>query len=130
MGLYINGKRVNPIVSFLSTVAFFALGAAAFIFFLPFLGGLLVIALLAVLGLIGYGVYYRWRYGDPIDNLRKKMAQQAQQNPFDAMHAREQEVAQEQATADMEKTGVRRRTRIEDAVVVEEIQRTPRARED
>lgn len=126
MALYINGKRVNPIVSFLSTVAVVALLIGAFVFLLPLIGGLIVVALLAVLGLIGYGVYYRWRHGDPLENLRKKMAEQAQREAYGSMNSHT--ASQKESQREFDKNGVRRRTEIEDAVVIEEVQR--RARRD
>ena len=125
MALYINGKRVNPIVSFLSTVAFVVLLVVAFVFLLPLIGGLIVVALLAILGLVGYGFYYRWRHGDPLENLRKKMAEQAQQEAYGSMNARS--ATQKEAPREFEKSGVRRKTEVEDAVVVEEVRRRPRS---
>ncbi|MBO5659172.1 MAG: hypothetical protein J6S08_07080 [Duodenibacillus sp.] len=125
MALYINGKRVNPIVSILSTVAFVAMLVAAFVFLLPLIGGLIVVALLAILGLIGYGFYYRWRHGDPLENLRKKMAEQAQQEAYGSMNARPS--TQKETPREFEKSGVRRKTEVEDAVVVDEVRRRPRS---
>ena len=62
MALYINGRPVNPIVTFLASAVVIAGIIGLGILLLPVIGGLFVIALLIVAGIALYGAYCRWRY--------------------------------------------------------------------
>lgn len=113
MALYINGRPVNPIVTFLAGAAVIACMIGLGILLLPIIGGLFVIALIAVVCIALYGAWCRWRYGDPFAQMQKKA---------EAMMRRE-----ERRGGDLKpgtaRTGIRRTTTVEDAVVVEEIRR-------
>ncbi len=128
MALYINGRSVNPIVQFIVTALVAAGMVGLGILLLPFIGGILLFLLLCFLGLIAYGWYWRWRHGDPIDALRRKMAQQMRGEEDAADRAAE--AAMEEKTTGMRpgdraRAGVRRTVVVEDAEVVEEIRRRP-----
>ena len=118
MALYINGRPVNPIVQFL--VSAVVLAAVVGI-------GILLFVLICVAALALYGVYWRWRHGDPLENLRKRM-----QEEMRAQEDAEDRVAEARAPeeglkpGDKAQAGVKRTTVVEDAVVVEEIKRIPR----
>ena len=128
MVLYINGRSVNPIVQFIVTALVAAGMVGLGILLLPFIGGILLFLLLCFLGLIAYGWYWRWRHGDPLEALRRKMAQQMR-GEEDA-EDRAAEAAMEEKTTGMRpgdraRAGVRRTVVVEDAEVVEEIRRRP-----
>ena len=128
MALYINGRPVNPIVQFIVTALVAAGMVGLGILLLPFIGGILLFLLLCFLGLIAYGWYWRWRHGDPLEALRRKMAQQMR-GEEDA-EDRAAEAAMEEKTTGMRpgdraRAGVRRTVVVEDAEVVEEIRRRP-----
>ena len=72
MALYINGRPVNPIVTFLASAVVIAGIIGLGILLLPVIGGLFVIALLIVAGIALYGAYCRWRYGDPFAQMQKQ----------------------------------------------------------
>ena len=72
MALYINGRPVNPIVTFLVSAVVIAGIIGLGILLLPVIGGLFVIALLIVAGIALYGAYCRWRYGDPFTQMQKQ----------------------------------------------------------
>ncbi len=124
MALYINGRPVNPIVTFLAGAAVIACMIGLGILLLPIIGGLFVIALIAVVCIALYGAWCRWRYGDPFAQMQKKA---------EAMMRREEqaeaadEPREERRGGDLKpgtaRTGIRRTTTVEDAVVVEEIRR-------
>ena len=57
MALYINGRPVNPIVTFLVSAVVIAGIIGLGILLLPVIGGLFVIALLIVAGIALYGAY-------------------------------------------------------------------------
>ena len=121
MALYINGRPVNPIVQFLVSAVVLAAVVGIGILLLPVIGGILLFVLICVAALALYGVYWRWRHGDPLENLRKRMQEDA-----------EDRVAEDRAPeeglkpGDKAQAGVKRTTVVEDAVVVEEIKRIPR----
>ena len=73
MALYINGRPVNPIVQFLVSAVVLAAVVGIGILLLPVIGGILLFVLICVAALALYGVYWRWRHGDPLENLRKRM---------------------------------------------------------
>ncbi len=128
MALYINGRSVNPIVQFLVTALVAAGMIGLGILLLPFIGGILLFLLICFLGLIAYGWYWRWRHGDPLEALRRKMTQQMR-GEEDA-EDRAAEAAMEEKTTGMRpgdraRAGVRRTVVVEDAEVVEEIRRRP-----
>ena len=82
-----------------------------------------VIALLIVAGIALYGAYCRWRYGDPFTQMQKQAEEMLRRR------ARPQEEQPQQQTVQDEpdlktgtaRTGIKRVTVVEDAVVVEEI---------
>lgn len=127
MALYINGRPVNPIVTFLVSAVVIAGIIGLGILLLPVIGGLFVIALLIVAGIALYGAYCRWRYGDPFAQMQKQAEEMLRRR------ARSQEEQPQQQTVQDEpdlkpdlktgtaRTGIKRVTVVEDAVVVEEI---------
>lgn len=123
MALYINGRPVNPIVTFLVSVAVLAGIVGLGILLLPVIGGLFMVALIAIGGVALYGMYCRWRYGDPFERMQKQaeemLHRRAQGHEQDAMHPQAREEAEFKSGE--ARTGIKRRTTIEDAVVVEEI---------
>ena len=127
MALYINGRPVNPIVQFLVSAVVLAAVVGIGILLLPVIGGILLFVLICVAALALYGVYWRWRHGDPLENLRKRM-----QEEMRAQEDAEDRVAEARAPeeglkpGDEAQAGVKRTTVVEDAVVVEEIKRIPR----
>ena len=127
MALYINGRPVNPIVQFLVSAVVLAAVVGIGILLLPVIGGILLFVLICVAALALYGVYWRWRHGDPLENLRKRM-----QEEMRAQEDAEDRVAEARAPeeglkpGDKAQAGVKRTTVVEDAVVVEEIKRIPR----
>ena len=127
MALYINGRPVNPIVQFLVSAVVLAAVVWIGILLLPVIGGILLFVLICVAALALYGVYWRWRHGDPLENLRKRM-----QEEMRAQEDAEDRVAEARAPeeglkpGDKAQAGVKRTTVVEDAVVVEEIKRIPR----
>ena len=76
MALYINGRPVNPIVQFLGTALVIAAVIGLGILLLPLIGGILVFLLLCFVGLALYGWYWRWRHGDPVEALKRRMARE------------------------------------------------------
>lgn len=121
MALYINGRPVNPIVTFLVSAVVLAGVVGLGILLLPVIGGLFVIALIAVGGIALYGAYCRWRYGDPFARMQKQAEEILRRRASVQTEENQQRNAQEaEGTA---RTGVKRTTTIEDAVVVEEIRR-------
>ena len=123
MALYINGRPVNPIVTFLVSAVVIAGIIGLGILLLPVIGGLFVIALLIVAGIALYGAYCRLRYGDPFTQMQKQAEEMLRRR------ARPQEEQPQQQTVQDEpdlktgtaRTGIKRVTVVEDAVVVEEI---------
>lgn len=119
MAVYINGRAVNPIASFVVSVLAVAVTVGLVILLLPIIGGILLLALVAVVALMAYGAYYRWKNADAI--------RQMQQNINAAfggagMSEEPQEAAKREfRTAVKTKTGVKRTSTVDDAVVVEEI---------
>ena len=130
--LYINGRPIHPLVSFIASVAFFAALIGLGILLLPVIGGIMIFVLLCVAALALYGAYYRWRHGDPFKKAQEEMlrrmqaaagAAPGQTSRGPAQPSDEPEVPRGEA-----RTGVRRTTVIEDAVVIEEIR--PRESKD
>jgi len=119
----VNGRPVNPIVSLLASAAVIAFMIALGIFLLPLIGGLFLFGLFVLIGLALYGAYWRWRHGDPVENLRKQMEQaeaamsgQAQADPVS-------EGSGASRNPNVQAVGIRRTVVVEDAEVVEEIDR-------
>ncbi len=127
MALYINGRSVNPIVQFIVTALVAAGMIGLGILLLPFIGGILLFLLICFLGLIAYGWYWRWRHGDPLDALRRRMAQQmrGEEEAEDRAAAAAEERTSSMRPGDRARAGVRRTVVVEDAEVVEEIRRRP-----
>ncbi|MBQ9241483.1 MAG: hypothetical protein IJ164_09175 [Duodenibacillus sp.] len=125
MPIYINGRPVNPIVSLLASAAVIAFMIALGIFLLPLIGGLFVFGLFVLLAFALYGAYWRWRHGDPIDNLRKQMAQAEAAMRGETPEAARayEEPKSASRSASVQAVGVRRTVVVEDAEVVEEIDR-------
>ncbi len=127
MAIYINGRTVNPIVSFLVSAVVLAGVVALGIVLLPLVGGILLFILLCVLGIALYGVYYRWRYGDPIKRMQEEVVRQmhrrAQGGYASAGNSEETSTEQSSLKKGQVRTGVRRTTTVEDVTVVREIQR-------
>lgn len=119
----VNGRPVNPIVSLLASAAVIAFMVALGFFLLPLIGGLFLFGLFMLIVVALYGVYWRWRHGDPVENLRKQMEQaeaamngQTQASPM-------REGAGASRNSNVQAVGVRRTVVVEDAEVVEEIDR-------
>ena len=72
MALYINGRPVNPIVTFLVSAAVIAGIIGLGILLLPVIGGIFLLVLLLIAGVAVYGMYCRWRYGDPFARMQKQ----------------------------------------------------------
>ncbi len=112
--IYINGRGVSPFATILVIALFVILG----VLLLPVIGGLLLAFLIFVLCLALYGIYWRWRHGDPIKHMQEELAarmrqEQQREEPFE-------EPAKEKR-ANQTRVGVKRVTEVEDAVIVEEI---------
>lgn len=125
MALYINGRSVNPIVTFLISAVVLAGVVGLGILLLPVIGGLFVLALIGIGCIALYGMYCRWRYGDPFAQMQKqaesifrRRAETREQTESSQRESDSREVRNGEA-----RTGVRRTTTIDDAVVVEEIRR-------
>ena len=124
MPIYINGRPVNPIVSLLASAAVIAFMIALGIFLLPLIGGLFLFGLFVLIAFALYGAYWRWRHGDPIDNLRKQMAQaEAAMRGEAPSEERAYEEPKPSRGANVQSVGVRRTVIVEDAEVVQEIDR-------
>ena len=102
MALYINGRPVNPIVTFLVSAVVIAGIIGLGILLLPVIGGLFVIALLIVAGIALYGAYCRWRYGDPFTQMQKQAEEMLRRR------ARPQEEQPQQQTVQDEPDGAGR----------------------
>ncbi len=112
--IYINGRGVSPF----ATILVIALCVLLGVFLLPVIGGLLLAFLIFVLCVALYGIYWRWRHGDPIKRMQEELAarmkgEKMREEPF-------KEPAKEKR-ANQTRVGVKRVTEVEDAVIVEEI---------
>ena len=118
MALYINGRPVNPIVTFLASAVVIAGIIGLGILLLPVIGGLFVIALLIVAG-----AYCRWRYGDPFAQMQKQAEEMLRRRARPQEEQPQQQTVQDEPDlkAGTARTGIKRVTVVEDAVVVEEI---------
>ena len=87
--------------------------------------------LAVIAGLSLYGIYWRWRHGDPFTRMQEEIkAQMKQAERFEEQAERE---SQEQSPFDVRerqtpqgkraRVGVKRVTEVEDAVIVDEISR-------
>lgn len=124
MALYINGRPINPIVSFLVTAVVAAGFIGLGILLLPFIGGILLFILLVGLAIVCYGAYYRWRYGDPLKRMQEAALEEMQrraQGQADASGGTQQDSSS--VKNGQVRTGVRRTSTVEDVTVVEEIRR-------
>ena len=123
--VFINGRGINPLV----TIAAIALIIFIGILLLPIIGGLFLVFLAVIAGLSLYGIYWRWRHGDPFTRMQEEIkAQMKQAERFEEQAERE---SQEQSPFDVRerqtpqgkraRVGVKRVTEVEDAVIVDEI---------
>ena len=71
--LYINGRPIHPLVSFVASVTVIAAMIGLGVLLLPVIGGIMIFVLLCVAALALYGLYYRWRYGDPFKRAQEQM---------------------------------------------------------
>lgn len=122
MALYINGRPVNPIASFLVSLAVLAAVIGLGVLLLPFIGGLLLFVLFCVAALALYGVYYRWRYGDPFRRMQEEALRQMRRRAAGENAEPEVPEANPQPRGRV-RTGVRRTTTVDDVEIVEEIRR-------
>lgn len=125
MTLYINGRRINPIVQILVSALLIAAAIGLGILLLPLIGGILLFILICIAGLALYGVYWRWRYGDPLKTLRDRMRAQEEAQDRAAEGFQRETASSSMKPGDKAPAGIRRTTVVEDAVVVEEIKRRP-----
>lgn len=125
MAIYLNGRPVNPIVSFLVSAAVLAGVIGLGILLLPLVGGILLFILFAGVAIACYGAYYRWRYGDPFKRMQeeavKEMNRRAQGQYADEPRADGPSVDDMPLKKGEVRTGVRRTTTVQDVTVVEEI---------
>lgn len=123
--IFINGRGVNPLVTIAAIAVIIFIG----ILLLPIIGGLFLVFLAVIAGLSLYGIYWRWRHGDPFKRMQEELnAQMKQAEGFEEQAERE---SQEQAPFDARerqtpqgkraRVGVKRVTEVEDAVIVDEI---------
>ena len=115
MALYINGRPVNPIVTFLASAVVIAGIIGLGILLLPVIGGLFVIALLIVAGIA--------LYGDPFAQMQKQAEEILRRRARPQEEQPQQQTVQDEPDlkAGTARTGIKRVTVVEDAVVVEEI---------
>ncbi len=127
MALYVNGRPINPVVSFLVSAAVIAGLIGMGILLLPVIGGIFLFILLCVAGIAVYGLYYRWRYGDPFVRMQKEMQDQMQKaamgQGFGGTQAQTHTSEESDLGPNKAKAGIKRVTTVEDAVVVEEVYR-------
>ena len=91
--IFINGRGINPLV----TIAAIALIIFIGILLLPIIGGLFLVFLAVIAGLSLYGIYWRWRHGDPFTRMQEEIkAQMKQAERFEEQAERE---SQEQSRA-------------------------------
>ena len=124
--LYINGRPIHPLISFLVSVAAVAAMIGLGILLLPIIGGIMIFVLFCVAAIAAYGFYYRWRYGDPFKRAQEEMLKRMQQAAGGSAGGRQQTAApseEPEVRRGEAKTGIRRTTIIEDAVVVQEVRR-------
>lgn len=125
MALYINGRPVNPIVTFLVSAVILAGFVGLGILLLPVIGGLFLVALIAIGCIALYGMYCRWRYGDPFARMQRQAEEvlRRRANSQQAEAPRQEAPESEDLRSGEARTGIKRTTVIEDAIVVEEIRR-------
>ena len=123
--IFINGRGVNPLVTIAAIAVIVFLG----ILLLPIIGGLFLVFLAVVVGLSLYGIYWRWRHGDPFKRMQDELnAQMQQAREFEEQAERSEEApfnAKERQTPQGKRArvGIKRVTEVEDAVIVDEISR-------
>lgn len=112
--IYINGRGVSPFATILVIALFVVLG----VLLLPVIGGLLLAFLIFVLCVALYGIYWRWRHGDPIKRMQEELAaRMGQEKPREEVFKH----TEKQKHPNQTRVGVKRVTEVEDAVIVEEI---------
>ena len=122
MALYINGRPVNPIASFLVSVVVLAAVIGLGVLLLPFIGGLLLFVFFCVAALALYGAYYRWRHGDPFKAMQEEALRQMRRRAAGEDGQPDVPEADPQPRGRI-RTGVRRTTTVDDVEIVEEIRR-------
>ncbi len=114
--IFINGRRISPLTTILTIVAFVFLG----VLLLPVIGGFFLFFLFCIFALSLYGMYRRWRYGDPLKRMQKEfesgMNKEQRRSDFEGQ-------AGEKGNENRARVGVKRITEVEDAVIVDEISR-------
>lgn len=121
MPMYINGRPVNPVVSILISAIVIAGLIGLGILLLPIIGSILLFILVCVAALAIYGVYYRWRYGDPLAKMQQEVARHMQRRAQGASAQAAPQDIDEPVKKGLVRTGIRRTTTVEDVEVVEEI---------
>lgn len=126
--LYINGRPVNPLMSSLMSALVLAGMVLLGVLLLPVIGGILLFVLLLGLAVVLYGVYWRWRHGDPLKKMQQDAMQAMQSRAWASESCAESAAdavrqTDEAMRGNEVRTGVRRTTTIEDVEVVEEIRR-------
>ena len=121
--LYINGRPIHPLISFLVSVAAVAAFIGLGILLLPIIGGIMIFVLFCVAAIAAYGAYYRWRYGDPFAQMQKQAEEMLRRRARPQEEQPQQQTVQDEPDlkAGTARTGIKRVTVVEDAVVVEEI---------
>lgn len=115
-----NGRPVNPFSSVLFFLVLIGLGWLL----LPLLGGLLLIFLLVIAGFVLYGLYWKWRYGDPVKKMREEFMRTmngdatAQNDTYASP-----EPPKDATKATRVRAGIKRTQTVEDAVIVDEVSR-------
>ena len=125
--IFINGRGINPLV----TIAVIAVVIFLGILLLPIIGGLFLVFLAVVVGLSLYGIYWRWRHGDPLKRMQEDLdAQMKQAQEFEEQVERESEKEQPFNSRERQtpqgkraRVGIKRVTEVEDAVIVDEVSR-------
>ncbi len=113
--IYINGRGVSP----LATILVIALCVVLGVLLLPVIGGLFLFFLIFVLGVALYGIYWRWRHGDPIKRMQEELA--ARMNGETETREEVFKETPKEKRSNQARVGVKRVTEVEDAVIVEEI---------
>lgn len=119
--LIINGRGVSPLVSLLVAVGLIGLG----FLLLPLIGGVVLVILLVLIGFYLYSLYWKWRHGDPMAELQKRMAEAmagaARTNTQTGTSRQDEEV--DTTPRGKTRVGIKRVTVVEDAVIVDEVSR-------
>ncbi len=114
--IYVNGRGLSP----LATIA--AIAACIFfgILLLPILSGLFIAILLFILVVVLYGIYWRWRHGDPLKHMQEELAARMQAKAEGRETHREDPKEAKAEPANRTRVGVKRVAEVEDAVIIDE----------